>query len=93
MAKQTKAVKKHRKAQNIKGEAVGSFSLAVLKVEEANELLIKSKELDEQTMADIEGNISALYVQLDEVQADRLKKDAEIAANVQLIEKLKQFTI
>ena len=86
-----KAVKVHRKAQAIKVGAVGSFTNAIQKVNQANGLLGKANELDTTQSDKIQEQIQALTAQRRDLLDDIVRRGAEIESNNTLITRLEQF--
>lgn len=87
----TKAVKVHKKAQAIKGGAVGSFTTAINKVNQANGLLEKANEIDTAEADKLSGQIIALQQKRLDLMDNVVRRGAEIDSNLTLIERLQQF--
>mgnify|MGYP000443855516 CR=1 FL=1 len=87
----TKAVKVHKKAQAIKGGAVGAFTQAIQKVNQANDLLVKANDLDTAEADKLSGQILALQQKRLDIMDNVVRRGAEIDSNNTLIERLQQF--
>ncbi|MDF2010235.1 hypothetical protein [Priestia megaterium] len=83
--------KQQVKAKKIVDSALGTFSKAVTEIEKANDLLSQEIEKDLAAMQEITTKIENLKSELDELQADKIGKDAEIIRNKELIYKLEKF--
>lgn len=83
---------KQDKAKKLVAGAVGTFTKAITEVEKANVILAEAIESDVKEMEHISSLINDLYVKLDEVQAGKLNKQAEVIQNKELIAKLEKFT-
>lgn len=73
--------------------AISTFSAAAKEAEEANELLIQSKNEDLATIEKYEKQIESVYQAIDHVQSVVISKEAAIKENEALISRLKEFTV
>ena len=84
--------KKQMKAQKIVNGAVSTFSKAITEVEKANGLLSLAVASDVAEMERLTKLVEYTYARLDEIQANKINKEAEIIRNKELIIKLEKFT-
>lgn len=83
--------KQQAKAKKIVDTALGTFSKAIAEIEKANEMLSQGIEKDMAAMQEVATKIDNLKAELDEIQAGKINKDAEIIRNKELIYKLEKF--
>lgn len=89
MKTETKILKQADKKIN---GALSTFTNAVVEVEKAIELKMKSIEQDEKQLLEIEAGIALLQNNHDEMQAKIIAKKGEVLQHRELADKLKAFT-
>lgn len=86
-------LKKLKTAKKKMDGAISVFNKAINEMEDANELLLQSRNEDLLAVTRYEKQILSLTAAIDEVQASALSKDTSIKENMEVIKKLKDFTL